>query len=95
MFVIYNTETERRYHRPRQYGYAQFETLRGAKTVATRMNKSSGRNSLWVAMSNSDYDEKYNPMVSVINIMSGVEVLIRKSEVGGCCDPSTERYHCM
>lgn len=34
-------------------------------------------------------------MVTVINIMSGKECQIRASEQGGCCDPSTERYHCM
>lgn len=95
MFVIYNTETERRYHRPRQYGCAQFETLRGAKAVATRLNKNDGRNSLWVAMSDIDYENTYNPVVSVKSLMTGVEIRIRKSEVGGCCDPSTERYWSM
>lgn len=38
------------------------------------------------------YRDKYDPMVEVINMMSGKPVKIRKSEAGSCCDPSTETY---
>ena len=34
-------------------------------------------------------------LVTVKSLMSGDEVEIRKSEVGGPCDPSTERYWSM
>jgi len=36
-------------------------------------------------------------MVETINILnpSAGPIMIRKSEQGGCCDPGTERYHCM
>lgn len=34
-------------------------------------------------------------LVEVINIIGGNPIMIRRDEVGGCCDPSTERYHCM
>jgi len=33
--------------------------------------------------------------VNVKNCLSGKEVEIRWDQVGGPCDPSTERYHCM
>lgn len=33
--------------------------------------------------------------VSVVNILSGHKVSISASDVGSCCDPSTERYHSM
>lgn len=33
--------------------------------------------------------------VKVTNLLSGKEVEIPWNQVGGCCDPSTERYHCM
>lgn len=36
--------------------------------------------------------DEIDPHVEVINMMSKKPVLIRKSEVGTCCDPSTETY---
>lgn len=33
--------------------------------------------------------------VKVTNLLSGKEVELAWDEVGGPCDPSTERYHCM
>lgn len=33
--------------------------------------------------------------VTVKNILTGQDVVIRWDELGGPCDPSTERYHCM
>lgn len=36
-----------------------------------------------------------NEMVTVTNIRTGGPVQIRRVDVGTCCDPSTERYHCM
>lgn len=33
--------------------------------------------------------------VKVRNILTGQEVEIPWDQVGGPCDPSTERYHCM
>lgn len=32
-------------------------------------------------------------MVEVINLQSGMPCMIRRSDRGGCCDPSTETYH--
>lgn len=36
-----------------------------------------------------------NEMVEVVHLLSRKTVLIRAYDVGGCCDPSTETYHCM
>ena len=35
------------------------------------------------------------PTTIVKNLMSGKPVLLDANMVGGCCDPSTERYWCM
>lgn len=51
-----------------------------------------------VVMSSEEYAtrrEEIDPMVEVINMMSGRPVKIRKSERGTCCDPSTETYWSM
>lgn len=34
-------------------------------------------------------------LVKVKNCLTGAEVEIRREDVGGPCDPSTERYHSM
>ena len=34
-------------------------------------------------------------LVTVKNLLSGAEVEIRREDVGGPCDPSTERFHSM
>lgn len=39
--------------------------------------------------------EAEDGMVEVKSLMTGAPVMIRKSERGGCCDPSTERYWSM
>ena len=41
--------------------------------------------------------EKFNgqQLIGVKNILTGKEVLIRREDRGGPCDPSTERYHSM
>lgn len=48
----------------------------------------------YAVMTLKEYNEQ-DTMVTVYNLMSGKPVQLRKSEVGGPCDPSTERYHCM
>ena len=70
-----------------------FETEKGAKTALTRKWKKKYPNA---QVSSIEYfNKEVDHMVTVINIMSGKECQIRASEQGGCCDPSTERYHCM
>lgn len=100
-FVIYDQEHECLYRNPHVYGHASFSTLRGARGVATRLNKKVAMKSSkvvgdrFVAMDRAEFDKTLDPIVTVFNLMSGRPVQIRKSERGGCCDPSTERYWSM
>jgi len=40
-------------------------------------------------------DEYKDPMVETHNMMNGKKCMIRKSRLGTCCDPATERYWTM
>ena len=93
-YVIMNLVTESLF-RP-TYCEKHYDTLRGAKNMATRLNKHtvSGKKE-WVAISYSEFDRLFNPIVTVFNCLTGKPVQIRKSDKGGPCDPSTERYHSM
>lgn len=46
--------------------------------------------------SQEKYDE-LNVMTTTYNMMDPERkpIAIRKSQLGGCCDPATETYHCM
>lgn len=92
-FVIMNVGTEKLYRK--HYSDMSYPTERGAKIAATKMNNSSGNTIQWVVMSRDKFEENHNPMVTVKNLLSGMEVQIRRSDRGGCTDPSTERFHCM
>jgi hypothetical protein len=96
MFVITNGLTGELYGKPGHYSYANYETLKGAKAAATRLQKSEG--SRWygyVAIDYNEWDRLFNPEVEVKSLMNGKIVKIRKSEVGTCTDPSTERFWTM
>lgn len=43
----------------------------------------------------SETFQKDEPMVETRNILTGGKCMIKASQAGGCCDPSTERYHSM
>lgn len=59
----------------------------------------------------NEYENKHNEKLEIIdqnelfvrgnvdvvvqNIITKKPVTIKKSQLGTCCDPSTERYHCM
>jgi len=96
MYVIMNVGTERLYD-TNSYGSGKtYEEMRYAKSQVTRLNKQFGEGQ-HIIMDYNDWVEKYNPLVAVYNHITGdgkTPIMIRKSEVGGCCDPSTERYHC-
>ena len=79
----------------------KFDTYRGAKGAFTRMCKKSDCEDLECATM-----ERYlktgaiitNQLVTVYSIFDQKQerpIQIRRGDVGGCCDPSTERYHCM
>ena len=98
-FVVYDTETGRIARK--NCADMVYSTERGAKGVATRLNTRvvdaevglKETTHRYLAMSNEQYNFYYNPMVETTNILTGQKCMIRKSQVGGCCDPGTERYH--
>ena len=100
-FVIYDQVRDTLYRAPRHYANASFATLSGAKGVATRLNKKDValHNTVggvrFVAISYDEFDRLFNPVVTVYNLLTKKPVQLRKSEVGGINDPSTERYHCF
>lgn len=85
MFVVVHLKSGHIVGRPR-------ETLAGARRSATCRNRKSGGG--YVAMSLAAFREQ-DEMVEVRNLMSGKPVMLPKSQVGTCVDPSTERYWCM
>lgn len=75
-----------------------FETVRAAKiSMAAYLRKAALANKDWRfgIMEAQAFQENYNYMVPVTNLMSGLEVWIRNQDKGGPCDPSTERYWSM
>ncbi len=69
-----------------------YDTEQGAKSALTRKWKREYPNA--IIMSQDDFDAQ-EPRVQVRNLMNGKIVELPKSQVGGCCDPSTERYWSM
>lgn len=97
-YVIMNVGTEQTYRKPGHYCDASYATEAAAKAGVTRLNKKYGNEKQWVYMTWQEYRDKFDPMVAVYNHITGngkTPVYIRRSEVGGVNDPSTERYHCM
>lgn len=92
-YVIYNTESFRIFKFPHG-GSAIFEQERTAKGQLTKLRNAGVLNDNWKVESYDNW-AKNEPMVAVKSLMNGKDVQIRKSEVGGCCDPSTERYWTM
>ena len=76
-----------------------FATLRGARMSLTRLNKKdSKKGENLLAVSVEDYNKTGGVTaaqeVEVTSIF-GRSCKIRRDQVGGCCDPSTERYWSM
>ena len=91
--VIYNPNTYRIFTFPNG-NKAVFDNERVAKGQLMKLTNKGVLNADWKVESYDTFT-KNEPMVKVKNLMSGKDVMIRKSEVGGCCDPSTERYWTM
>ncbi len=79
----------------REGTYKPYKTHRGAKNFAERLNTKAGREIWGVASAEFYADVLSQRTTTVTNIMSGTEVEIQLVDLGGPCDPSTERYHCM
>ena len=92
MFYIFNIKTERR-ARKNCFDIV-CSTLRGAKGVATRMNKEAGE-VMYAPMSVDEFYRGHDPLVTVKNVLSGAPCQIRRSQVGTINDPSREAYFCF
>lgn len=82
--VIYNIKSHRIVSR--------HATERGAKISFSR--KKLSNNPEMDITTLEDY-QAADTEVTVHDLLSNFPVKIRRSEVGTCCDPSTERYHAM
>ena len=100
--VIYDVDT--------LHVYNSYATLSGAKSALTRARKTGSMKymgSHGYCRLKADriaklqvapvwyFRELVDEEVEVTNLMSGNKVKIRKSDVGSCVDPSTERYWSM
>lgn len=104
-YVIMNVGTEQLHRKAGAYSEAFYKTERAAKGACTRLNReytgyemqvANGKDvAQWVVMPYAEFSELHDPLVTVLSLMSGKPVQIRKSAKGGCCDPSTERHWSM
>lgn len=69
-------------------------TLKGAKISAAAWNRRSGSTN-YAILDEDIFEELYNRLTPVKNMMSGKTVWIREQDKGGCCDPATETYWSM
>lgn len=70
--------------------YNKYQSLRAARGAKTRM----GLPEKYEPMSLSDYFEG-DAEVEVKHLLTGAPIMIPRSQVATCCDPSTERYFSM
>lgn len=95
-FVIYNLRTLRLY-KGNSYGPKHYEEERIAKAQFTKLTRGLKPKLVaadWKVIPFEDY-RKLDTKITVRNLLSGSECQIDVNDEGGCCDPSTERYHCM
>lgn len=78
----------------------RYATVGAAKAAMTRAKKRNGSPkypaTTHEVMTLEQFQEA-DVMVETYNILNpgAGPIMIRKSQKGGCCDPGTERYHCM
>ena len=79
---------------------AAYSSVNRAKAAMKRSKFHSGKQRFpegeYVVMTIEEWHEA-DVMVETYNILNpkAGPIMIRKSQKGGCCDPGTERYHCM
>ncbi len=84
-----------KYNGAREGTYKSYKTLLGAKKFAVRLNAQRDGD-FYEAVSAEYYvDVLCKRKTTVVNLLSGKEVEIPLVDLGGCCDPSTERYFSM
>ena len=92
-YVIFNIQTEKLFKKPHHFSGAMYDTERGAKGMATRLNKKAGSED-WMVITTEDYNALPVKMKKVRNLMSGTEIEIAE-DTPLCCDPSSETYWSM
>jgi len=95
-YVIYNLRTLRLY-KGKSYGPKHYEEERIAKAQHTKLTKGLKPKldgAFWKVIPYEDY-LKLDTKTTVKSLMTGSDVEIDVNDVGGCCDPSTERYWTM
>jgi hypothetical protein len=96
-FIVYNIDTA--------YVLLRTENETAAKALVTRRNNKVAKTLSnmniasdaikWAYTTREDYDTNVNVMVPTTNMLGakGNVVMIKKSQLGGYCDPATETYH--
>ena len=93
-YVIYHKATYRLY-KGRSYDAKRYINEIAAKAQFTRLTRLGKlKEGEWAITSYTKFLEM-EPEVEVINLLSGKPCKIKATLAGGCCDPSTETYHCM
>lgn len=90
-FIIYHKETLKRLKNSTYYS-----TKRAASYALTMAVKAGRANRDDYAITDiEDFNKNVDYMVETTNLLNpGSKVMIRKSDLGGPCDPGTETYHC-
>lgn len=97
-WVIFNINTFKLYTGG-DYSGKQYTTERAAKAQYTRLTNTKDMRkrldpAVWKMTTAAEW-QAAEPTVTVYNCLTGSPVQLKASLVGGCCDPSTERYHTM
>lgn len=91
-YVVVNRKTRTAISRTN--GMVAYETEAAARAGRTRL-LASGRFPDDLEVMGFEAYHRQIPQVEVTNLMSGDKVTIRADQLGGPCDPSTERYWSM
>ena len=81
----------------KSYAKASRKNAASTKDYVKRTKKEFvGDDRVYVVMDSEEF-AKADEMVETYNMLNphGDKVMIRKSQLGGCCDPATETYHSM
>ena len=71
-----------------------YRTLTGAKIAVAAHNRRAGY-AAYEILEEREWAAAHDRAVTVKNLLNGTDVQIPASQVGTCCDPSTERYWSM
>jgi len=92
--MSYHVKANHKFFAVRRFGCTAIKGHVVEKTTQKWVDKQTITLELEV-ISRETLDERMNKDVEVINIMSGLPVMIKASRLGTCLDPSTERCYSM